>query len=212
MCNNHPLWSPPTGAELKKGAKAIAIAQLITQKSKRESAYIDAMALFYKDCDKVDHHTRSTCFEKAMEKIYREYPADKEAAIFYALALDAAAEPTDRSFSNQKKAGAILTALYPGEPDHPGIIHYIIHTYDYPGLAIMALPAARRYASIAPSSAHAQHMPSHIFTRLGLWDECISSNLVSVSYANCYALGAGIKGHWDQELHGMDYLEHAYLQ
>jgi tetratricopeptide (TPR) repeat protein len=212
MCNNHPLWSPPTGAELKKGAKAIAIAQLITQKSKRESGYIEAMALFYKDWDKVDHHTRSIRFEKAMEKTYRENPTDKEAAIFYALALDAAADPTDRSFRNQKKAGAILTSLYPGEPDHPGIVHYIIHTYDYPELAIFALPAARRYASIAPSSAHAQHMPSHIFTRLGLWDESISSNLISVSYAKCYAPGAGIKGHWGQELHGMDYLVYAYLQ
>jgi tetratricopeptide (TPR) repeat protein len=212
MCNNHPLWSPPTEAQLKKGSKAIAIAQHITQKTKRESDYIEAMALFYKDWDKVDHHTRSIRFEKAMEKTYRENPTDKEAAIFYALALDAAADPTDRSFANQRKAGAILNSLYPGEPDHPGIVHYIIHTYDYPELAILALPAARRYASIAPSSAHAQHMPSHIFTRLGLWDECISSNLVSVSNARCYAQGAGIKGSWDQELHGMDYLVYAYLQ
>ena len=212
MCNNHPLWAPPNEAELKKGAKAIAIAQSITQKSARESAYIDAMSLFYKDWDKTDHHTRTVRFEKAMEKLYAENPADKEAAIFYALSLDAAADPTDKTYSNQKKAGAILTSLYPGQPGHPGIIHYIIHTYDYPGLAIRALPAARKYASIAPSSAHAQHMPSHIFTRLGLWDECVSSNLVSVSYAKCYAVAAGIKGNWDQELHGMDYLVYAYLQ
>ncbi|HTD40452.1 MAG TPA: hypothetical protein VK671_07525, partial [Mucilaginibacter sp.] len=177
-----------------------------------ESAYIDAMASFYKDWDKADHHTRSVRFEKGMEKTYRENPNDKEAAIFYALALDAAADPADQSYSNQKKAGAILTSLYPGHPDHPGIVHYIIHTYDYPELAILALPAARKYASIAPSSAHAQHMPSHIFTRLGLWDECISSNLISVSYARCYAQGAGIKGNWDEELHGLDYLVYAYLQ
>jgi tetratricopeptide (TPR) repeat protein len=212
MCNNHPLWSPPTGAELEKGAKAIAIAQSITQKSKRESDYIEAMALFYKDWDKVDHHTRSLRVEKAMGKIHAEYPGDKEAAIFYALSLDAAADPTDKSFSNQKRAGAILTALYPGQPNHPGIVHYIIHTYDYPELAILALPAARLYASIAPSSAHAQHMPSHIFTRLGLWDECINSNLASIYSAKCYAGGAGIKGHWDQELHAMDYLVYSYLQ
>ncbi|MDB4921410.1 tetratricopeptide repeat protein [Mucilaginibacter sp.] len=212
MCNNHPLWSPPNEAELKKGAKAIAIAQSISQKSKRESGYIEAMALFYKDWDKADHHTRSVRFEKAMEKTYRENPNDKEAAIFYALALDAAADPADRSFSNQKKAGAILTALYPGEPNHPGIVHYIIHTYDYPELAVLALPAARKYASIAPSSAHAQHMPSHIFTRLGLWDECINSNLISTSSAKCYAENAGIKGHWDEELHSMDYLVYSYLQ
>jgi hypothetical protein len=212
MCNNHPLWSPPTEAELKKGAKAIAIAQSISQKSGREAAYIDAMALFYKDWDKADHHTRSVHFEKAMEKIYRENPNDKEAAIFYALALDAAADPADKSYSNQKKAGAILTSLYPGRPDHPGIVHYIIHTYDYPELAVLGLPAARKYASVAPSSAHAQHMPSHIFTRLGLWDECINSNLTSVSFAKCYALKAGIKGNWDEELHGLDYLVYAYLQ
>jgi hypothetical protein len=212
MCSNHPLWSPPTQDELKKGAKAIAIAQSIAKKSKRESDYINALALFYKDWDKADHDTRSVRLEKAMENIYKENPKDKEAAIFYALALDAAAKPTDKTFSNQKKAGAILQSLYPGQPDHPGIVHYIIHTYDSPELALLALPAARKYASIAPSSAHAQHMPSHIFTRLGLWDESIKSNLVSVSYAKCYALGAGIKGNWDEELHGLDYLVYAYLQ
>lgn len=212
MCNNHPLWTPPTEAELKKGARAIAIAQSISGKTKRESEYIDAMAQFYKDWDKDDHLTRSVRFEKGMEKTYRDNPGDKEAAIFYALALDAAASPTDKTFANQKKAGAILTSLYPGEQDHPGIVHYIIHTYDYPELASLALPAARKYASIAPSSAHAQHMPSHIFTRLGLWDECIESNKVSVSYARCYAGAVGIKGHWDEELHGLDYLVYAYLQ
>lgn len=212
MCNNHPLWSPPNEAELKKGAKAIAIAQSISQKSKRESEYIDALALFYQDWNKTDHHTRSVRYEKAMEKTYRDNPQDKEAAIFYALALDAAADPADQSFSNQIQAGAILNALYPGQPDHPGIVHYIIHTYDYPGIAIMALPAAQKYASIAPSSAHAQHMPSHIFTRLGMWDECIKSNLASVSFAKCYAGAAGINGTWDEELHGLDYLVYAYLQ
>jgi len=212
MCNNHPLWSPPSQAELKKGAKAIAIAQSISQKSKRESGYIDAMASFYRDWDKVDHYTRSVRFEKGMEKTYRDNPNDKEAAIFYALALDAAANPADKSFGNQKKAGAILTSLYPGQPDHPGIVHYIIHTYDYPELALLALPAARKYASIAPSSAHAQHMPSHIYTRLGLWDESIKSNLVSVSNAKCYAGAVGIQGIWDEELHSLDYLVYAYLQ
>lgn len=212
MCNNHLLWTPPSEAELEKGARAIAIAMSIPQKSKRESGYINAMASFYKDWEKTDHHTRSVLFEKCMEKTYRENPGDKEAAIFYALALDASADATDSTFRNQKKAGLLLTSLYPGEPDHPGIVHYLIHTYDYPQLAILALPAARKYASIAPSSAHAQHMPSHIFTRLGLWDECIKSNLISVSNARCYAAAAGIQGTWDEELHGMDYLVYAYLQ
>ena len=212
MCNFHPLWAPPTLPELDKGAKAMGIARSLPQRSARESAYIDALSLFYADWDKKDHYTRCVSFEKAMERVYRDFPNDKEAAIFYALALNGAADPRDKYFVRQKKAGVLLNSLYPNEPDHPGIIHYIIHSYDYPELAAAALPAARKYASIAPSSAHAQHMPSHIFTRLGLWDECIHSNLVSTSSARCYAENTGMKGHWDEELHGMDYLVYAYLQ
>ena len=212
MSNFHPLWAPPTRPELQKGAKAIAVAQSIPQKNKRESDYIDAISLFYQNWDKTDHLTRCIKFEKAMEKIHADFPNDKEAAIFYALALDGAADPADTTLANQRKAGAILTALSPDEPYHPGIIHYIIHSYDYPELAALALPAARKYASIAPSSAHALHMPSHIFTRLGLWNDCINSNLASISAAKCYAENTGIKGHWDEELHGMDYLMYAYLQ
>jgi tetratricopeptide (TPR) repeat protein len=212
MSNFHPLWTPSTGPELEKGAKAIAIARSLGQTSERESGYIEAIGMYFKDADKTDHLTRCIQFEKAMEIMYKKYPQDKEAAIFYALSLDAAADPADKSYANQRKAGTILNAVYPDEPNHPGIVHYIIHTYDYPGLAELALPAARKYASIAPSSAHAQHMPSHIFTRLGLWDESIKSNLISTSSAKCYAENAAIKGHWDEELHGMDYLMYAYLQ
>ena len=212
MSNFHPLWAPPTEAELKKGAKAIEIANSIKQKSKRESAYIAAIASYYANYQKTDHRTRCLNFEKAMEQLHADYPDDKEASVFYALALNAAADPTDKTFAKQKKAGDILLALYPGQPDHPGIVHYIIHTYDAPELAHLGLNAARRYASIAPSSAHALHMPSHIFTRLGLWSECISSNLASVNSAQCYAQSTGIKGHWDEELHGLDYLMYAYLQ
>ena len=212
MCNFHPLWTPPTELELQKGSKAIGIANTISKKSERESAYINAIATFYQDWNKTDHHTRCINYEKAMEKIHTAYPDDKEAAIFYALSLDASANPNDKTYINQKKAGSILNALYPSEPNHPGIIHYIIHTYDYPGLAELALPAARKYAAVAPNSAHALHMPSHTFTRLGLWDECIKSNLASVASAKCYAEQSGIKGHWDEELHGMDYLMYSYLQ
>lgn len=213
MSNYHQLWpSPPTVAELEKGTKAILIAQSLKNKSKKETDYINAIALFYKDWNTIDHRSRALIFEKEMEKLYASYPADKEVAVFYALSLVGAADPADKTYTKQRKAGAILTALYPNEPNHPGIVHYIIHTYDYPELASLALPAARKYASIAPSSAHAQHMPSHIFTRLGLWNECIQSNLVSTSSAKCYAETAGIKGHWDEELHGMDYLMYAYLQ
>ena len=212
MSNYHPLWTPPSESELRKGSKAIEIAKSIIGKSKREEEYIEAVSAFYQDWNKVNHQLRACSFAKGMEKLYTDYPDDKEAAIFYALALDAAADPTDLSYKNQKKAGNILNALYRKEPNHPGIAHYIIHTYDYPELAPLALAVARRYASIAPSSAHAQHMPSHIFTRLGLWDESIASNLASIASARCYAETAGLKAHWDEEFHGMDYLIYAYLQ
>lgn len=211
MSNFHPLWAPPTEPELLKGERVLQIAQSLPA-SKRETDYIAAIGLFYHDWQHTSHSVRCTNFEKAMEAIYKNYPDDKEAAVFYALSLDAAADPTDKTYSKQKKAGQILQALYANNPAHPGIAHYIIHTYDYPELAQQGLDAARRYASIAPSSAHALHMPSHIFTRLGLWDECIHSNLASVSSAQCYAQTAGIKGHWDEELHGLDYLVYAYLQ
>ncbi|MEO5563804.1 MAG: hypothetical protein ABIR18_10225 [Chitinophagaceae bacterium] len=213
MANYHMLWpTVPSPAELEKGAKAVAVAQSITDKSKRESDYINAIASFYQDWDKTDHRTRNLSLNKAMEKVYTDYPDDKEAAIFYALTLDASADPADKTFANQKKAGAILTSLYPNQSNHPGVVHYIIHTYDSPELASLGLEAARKYASIAPSSAHAQHMPSHIFTRLGLWDENIKSNLVSASSAKCYGENLKLKGHWDEELHAMDYLVYAYLQ
>ncbi|MFI5125081.1 MAG: hypothetical protein ACHQDF_07140 [Chitinophagales bacterium] len=212
MCSYHPLWEPPSQPELKKGAKAIEIAGSLERISEKESDFIGAIARYYKDWNRVDAHQRSIHFEKAMESVYKKYPGDREAAIFYALSLDAAADPADKTFANQRKAGSILNAIYPDEPNHPGILHYIIHTYDYPELAELALPAARKYASVAPSSAHAQHMPSHIFTRLGLWDECIKSNVASTSSAKCYAENAAIKGHWDEELHGLDYLIYAYLQ
>lgn len=212
MANFHPLWAPPTGEELEKGAKAIAIAQSLTNKTKRETDYINATAQFYKDHDKINHRSRALLFEKAMEKIYIDYPNDKEAAIFYALALNGAADPGDKSFSKQKKAGDMLAPMYSAQTNHPGLVHYIIHSYDSPPLATLGLAAARRYASVAPSSAHAQHMPSHIFVRLGYWDEVIQSNLVAAESAKCYAESTGLEGHWDEELHCLDYLAYAYLQ
>jgi hypothetical protein len=173
---------------------------------------VEAIATIYDQWETFDHQTRLLKFEEASERVFRKYPDDNEAAIFYALAVRAAADPADKSFARQKKAGEILNAVLRKEPDHPGVAHYIIHNYDYPELATLALPAARKYASIAAASAHAQHMPSHIFIRLGLWDESIASNLNSIAAAQCYAENTGIKGHWDEELHGMDYLLYAYLQ
>ena len=212
MANFHPLWTPPSETELTKGLQAILIAQAITGKSAKESAYIEAISAFYDNWEKVDHRSRCIGFQKAMREVHIQYPTDVEASIFYALSLNAAADPADKSFTNQRKAGDLLNSLYPNEPNHPGIIHYLIHTYDYPELAALALPAAKKYASVAPSSAHALHMPSHIFTRLGLWADCIRSNQASVEAAQCYAAEAGIKGHWDEELHGLDYLMYAHLQ
>jgi hypothetical protein len=147
-----------------------------------------------------------------MNDLHTTNPDDNEATIFYALSLVAAADPSDKTYAKQKEAGNILNTLYVKSPNHPGVVHYIIHTFDTPELATLALPAAREYAAVAPSSAHALHMPSHIFTRLGLWDESVQSNLSSVASAKCYVEAAGIKGHWDEELHGLDYLVYSYLQ
>ncbi len=212
MSNYHQVWpSPPTEAEIVKGQKALNIARSLP-KTEKEKQYINAISSFYTGWNLTDHRAQCITFSRAMESMYKKYPEDDEVVIFYALALVAAADPADKQFTNQIKAGSLLTALYRKRPDHPGIVHYIIHCYDYPELASRALPAARKYASIAPSSAHAQHMPSHIFTRMGLWDENIESNLRSIDAAKCYAENAGIKGNWDEELHGMDYLMYAYLQ
>lgn len=211
MSSFHPLWTAPTPDELTKGEKAIQIAKSF-KTTPEEAEYIAAIASFYKNWQKTDHRTRCLNFEKGMKKLYDDQPGDVEAAVFYALSLDAAADPNDKSFQKQKQAGEILNSLYLKFPNHPGVVHYIIHTYDYPALAKQGLEAARKYASVAPSSAHALHMPSHIFTRLGFWKECIQSNTVSVNAAKCYAASAGIKGHWDEELHGLDYLMYAYLQ
>jgi tetratricopeptide (TPR) repeat protein len=212
MANFHALWTPPTDAELIKGSKAIDVAKSIQDISAKEKEFINAAATFFYNWKSETHKNRTLAFERSMEELYRHYPADPEAAIFYALSLDAAADPSDKSFSRQLKAGKILDSLYSKYPDHPGIVHYIIHTYDAPELADRALAAARRYAEVAPSSAHALHMPSHIFTRLGLWKESIQSNRHAISSALCYAESAGIKGHWDEELHGIDYLTYAFLQ
>jgi tetratricopeptide (TPR) repeat protein len=211
MSNFHSLWAPPTVQELEKGSKALDIARSLST-VQREKDYIEAIGSFYDDWKNKDHKTRCLAYETAMQQLKEKYPGDKEATIFYALALITAADPADKTFTKQKKAGEVLESLYPGQPGHPGIVHYLIHTYDSPELANFGLEAARKYASIAPSSAHALHMPSHIFTRLGLWDECISSNLASVSSARCYAEAIGLEGHWDEEMHGLDYLVYAHLQ
>jgi tetratricopeptide (TPR) repeat protein len=212
MTHYHPLWAAPPAEELKKGSDAVAKAKTLPNQTEREKAYVAAMEAFYKDSDKIDHRTRAVAFCNSMEKIYTRFPEDQEAAVFYALALNATALPTDKTFEHQKKAIAILEKVRLKNPDHPGVYHYIIHNCDYPALANLGLPAARSYAKIAPSVPHALHMPSHIFTRLGLWDESIDSNLAAEAAGKVHvaSMGPGA-AHYDS-IHAMDYLEYAYLQ
>ena len=211
MSITHSLWYQADLSYLEKGSQLLEIANKIPT-GEREKDYLDAVTIYYKDYKTLDKKTRELLYEKKMEAIYKKYEDDKEAAVFYALALRASADNKDKTYANQKKSGKILEALFIEEPNHPGIAHYIIHNYDYPELAHLALSTARRYASIAPASSHAQHMPSHIFTRLGLWDESILSNVNSASSAQCYAESRNMDGHWSNELHAMGYLVYAYLQ
>jgi tetratricopeptide (TPR) repeat protein len=213
MSNYHPLWAAPTPAEREKGVSAIAKAKAAGGKSERERDYVAALETFYRESDRVDHKTRALAYSEAMGQLHKRYPDDREAAVFYALSLVAAGTmDSDPAYAREKRAAAILNEVLAANPDHPGVAHYLIHSFDYPPLAELALPAARRYATIAPDSAHAQHMPSHIFTRLGLWDEAIKSNLAAKAAARKHAAALNMPGVWDQALHAMDYLTYAYLQ
>ena len=213
MSNYHPIWAPPTAEELKKGQESIEKAKSVGAGAQRERDYIAAIEVFYKDAGVLDHRTRAFAYRDAMERLYRRYPKDREAAVFYALTLIATGMmANDKSYASEKKAAEILNRVLAAEPEHPGVAHYLIHSYDYPPLAHLALPAARSYAKIAPASAHAQHMPSHIFTRLGLWQEAIRSNLDAEASAKAYAARNRMTGAWDEQLHAMDYLAYAYLQ
>ncbi|WP_223154611.1 tetratricopeptide repeat protein [Aestuariibaculum sediminum] len=207
----HGLWAPPTPSVLTKGKKLIAISKKLP-KSEKATQYIEAIGAFYDNWKTIDNQTRKEKYARKMLEMYQKYNDDTEVSVFYALALRASALPTDQSYLKQREAGKILEELFKKEPNHPGIAHYIIHSYDYPELAKLGLSTARRYANIAPNSAHAQHMPSHIFTRLGLWDESISANLRSAESAICYAESVAPGAHWDEEVHAMDYLVYAYLQ
>ena len=207
----YPLWQPPSAAMLQKGTTALDKTRGLTA-TPREKDYIAAIETYYRDADKLDHRTRAAAYENAMEQLYRRYPEDREAAVFYALALNATAAPTDKTYANQLKAGAILDKVFAEQPDHPGVAHYIIHSYDYPPLAGRGLVAARGYAKPAPSVPHAQHMPSHFFTRLGLWQESIDSNRASAAAGKAYYAKLGKDTVWDQTLHALDYVVYAYLQ
>jgi hypothetical protein len=204
-------WGNPFAAGLKlqaqldRGLKAIEQGRAAGAKTERERAYVEAVAHLYTDTANTDQRTRVLAYESAMATVSAAYPEDTEAAIFYALALAAAADPVDKTYVRQLKAGSILEKLFVQYPDHPGLAHYIIHTYDFPPLAPRAIGAARRYHEIAPSAPHALHMPSHTFTRVGYWQDSIDTNAAA-------AAAARGEGQTAEELHASDYMVYAYLQ
>ena len=202
--------NPLTGQEPNAPAVQLALAGLdkakaIGVKTQRERDYLTAIDNIYRDADKIPFRARRLAYEKAMQALSQRYSEDTEAEIFYALSLDMTADLTDKTYANQLKAAAILERLSKTQPEHPGILHYLIHSYDYPAIADRGVDAARRYAQVAPGHPHALHMPSHIFTRLGTWQDSIDTNLRS-------AAAAKVEGNGQEQAHAMDYLVHAYLQ
>ena len=192
-------------AALEAGRAAIEKARAAGARTERERLYIEAAAALFTDFEKVDHRARIQNYERAMETLYRAHQADRETATFYALAVNQTALPSDKTYGQQLKAAAILQPIFETVPDHPGAAHYLIHAFDHPALAERALPAARRYAQIAPDAPHALHMPSHTFTRVGYWEDSIATNLASATAARKANSAA-------ETLHALDYQVYAYLQ
>src|SRR5262245_32177396 len=201
---NNPHAPPPVG-NLPLGLAAIEKAKAVGAKTQRERDFINAMSTFYTDFDKVDHRSRVLAYLKAMEGLAQAYPNDDEAQILYAIELNVAAPPSDKTYAMQLKGAAILEPIFQRQPRHPGVAHYLIHLYDTPALAEKGLDAAKRYSQIAPAAPHTQHIPSHIFTRVGYWKDSISSKTESAPAAK-----ASNEAH--DQLHAMDYLVYAYLQ
>jgi hypothetical protein len=191
-----------TGPAQAAGWDAAQKGVQIGARNERDRAYIDAASALYRDHDKVDNRTRMRAYETALKSIVDRFPRDDEAKIFHGIMVVANASPSDMTFAQQKKAAEVLTALYQQQPRHPGLAHYIIHAFDSPPLAQLALDAARQYAGIAPAAPHAQHMPSHTFTRLGYWEESIKSNRRSADLEPTPAAKS----------HAADYMVYAYLQ
>ena len=212
MSNYHGLWdNGDTAAGRAALRKAQDMAAANPQTTAREKSYIGALAEIYQE-DGKDKAAHAQAFEQQMAALQAAYPDDTEAAIFHALTLSITAPKTDKTFANQRKCGEILEPIFQKLPNHPGVAHYLIHCFDNPVLAERGLRAARVYARIAPASAHANHMPSHIFTRLGLWEESIPSNRRSADLAAQAEAGSKNGEARDQRLHALDYLEYAYLQ
>ncbi|WP_407521075.1 hypothetical protein [Methylobacterium oryzisoli] len=196
---------PPTPQNLAKGLAALEEAQRLGAPTDREAGFIDALLVFYRDHATKDHRSRVLAYEAAMASLAARFPDDPEVRIFYALALNVAASPTDKTYAKPLKAAEILEAEWQRQPDHPGVVHYLVHTYDFPPLAQRGLKAALRYAEIAPDAPHALHMPSHIFTRVGYWPQSVETNARSAEKAR-------IAAETDDLLHASDYMVYAQLQ
>jgi hypothetical protein len=202
-------WSAPDAARRKQAWNELQTARSLHAKTARERDYIRALAALYRHPEE-ERKTRLRDYSRAMGKLHAKYPEDHEAAAFYAWSLIESEPAEDPNFSQRRQAAAVLEPLFAIEPNHPGITHYLIHAYDKPGMAELGLPAARRYAKVAPAAPHALHMPSHIFARLGLWQEDIASNLASIAASrNATAMRMGDQGH---QYHAMEFLVYAYLQ
>jgi tetratricopeptide (TPR) repeat protein len=220
----HPIWAPPTDDDLKSGLEAITRAEAAGARTERERDYIGAVAAFYRTAKDnatgpagqschgpTDFIARRASFSNALESLHARYPDDIEAAAFYALSL-LLASPKEEDLPIHLKAAGILEPLWKTHPSHPGLVHYLIHAYDYPTLALKGLPAADAYASLAPRIPHALHMPSHIYTRLGMWQKAIDANKASAEAAREYAAKYHPGAANYNELHALDYLAYSYLQ
>src|ERR1043166_4679200 len=213
----NPLVGPFPGDVLKRGWDAVEKARAAAQKTAREIAWIEALAAYYQDYASVPQQTRTANYEAAMAQLSARYPDDAEAAIFYALALNEAADPADKTYARQLRAAGILEKLESTYPNHPGIPHYIIHSYDYPELAMRGVLAAARCAQLAPSAPHALHMPSHVFSTLGMWQEVIGSDRAADQETIAYTTRIDPKAAVDPaknagRYHFLDFLTNAYLQ
>jgi hypothetical protein len=198
-------FNPTPAKNLAEGLAAIEQAKRLGAKTQRESDLITAIGVYFANSEALDQRARAQVYLKAMEDVAARYPGEDEVQIYYALALNIAAAPADKTYANQLKAAAILEPIARRRPQHPGVAHYLIHTYDYPALAQQGLDAALRYAKIAEAAPHAQHMPSHIFTRVGYWRESVASNAAAAKLAK-----SGREP--DDQLHALDYMVYAYLQ
>ena len=209
---SNPLLLPLPAAALKNGLDAVQKGTAIGAQTERERDWLAAISVYYRDHDNVDQTTRGLAYEKAMQDLMQKYPDDVEAAVFYALALNETALPSDKTYAKLLKAGALLEKIAATHPDHPGVLHYLIHSYDYPPLARRAIAAANKYAAIAPSAPHAQHMPAHIYSMVGLWAESVESNTKSRAIGVAQAAKAWPGAAHPVEPHWLDFTEYALLQ